>query len=201
MPPTRLALSPFQVSSPTVSPVIHTKGFAVHFYSSEPCTCYSSCLEHLSLSFVIKSLPQHGSQLSGPCSGSPSSRPWLLLPEIIGGLLPQPLAPAALGVFSVCGPQHAPGSGWPGLCQHPAAFATRLSGTRYVPGTGLGSSDIGLGQTGVPQPLQGLQPGGEDGTMPWAESCGGARQGAGNAPKRNTYPGLGTCSRALWSKK
>lgn len=75
--------------------------------------------------------------------------------------------------FSLCGPQRAPGSGWPSLCQHPAAFATHLPGTRYVPGPGLGSRDTGVGQTGVLQPFQGLQPDGEDRTTWRAEACGG----------------------------
>lgn len=97
--------------------------------------------------------------------------------------------------FSLCGLQRAPGSGWPNQCQHPVAFATHLPGTHYMPGTGLGSWDTGGCQTNMFYPLQGWQPGrGNRSTLRtiWrAKFCGGVM----NVPKRNTYPGLGTCSR------
>lgn len=60
--------------------------------------------------------------------------------------------------FSLCGLQCALGSVWLSLCQHLTTFATHLPGTHYMPGTGLGTWDVGVSQKTVSLPWQGLQP-------------------------------------------
>lgn len=112
MPLTRLASTPFQVQLPQFLSFFMPSDSPCIFISLSRFTCYSSHLERLSLSFVpSKACPCMDLSSAALALGAPPQGPAALASDHWRDSPHTPLLLQHSVWFSVCGPQHVPGSG------------------------------------------------------------------------------------------